>query len=130
MSKNILLLAAIGGAVFLVLQKQAQAATTTAATPAKTTTPATVNVNGDMWARVLGSTFAGFINSAAPGSTSTFLKNTWGQITTSDGKPVYTGDPLSDFGQASPGLSSGNVDYVGQMFPNLDTGLENLGWTL
>jgi hypothetical protein len=134
MSKNILLVAALGAAVFLVLQKQAQAkGATTPAAPAKgSTTPAQVNVNGDMWARLLGDGWRNLVGAQNSDGTAAFLKNTWGQITTSDGKPVYAGDPVAAWGTVAAGLpsSGGNVDYVGQMFPNLDSGLESLGWTL
>lgn len=129
MNKNLILLAAIGGAVLLVLQKQAQAA---AATTTKTTSsaPKTVNVAGDMWTRLLGAGWLSLTGAQNPDGTQAFLMNNWGQVTTSDGKPVDGGDPIAAWTAANVSVptSTGNVDYTASLFPTLDDGLSGLGW--
>lgn len=105
MSNNALLAVAIGAAVFLVVQRQAQAGTTTAG-GVKVVTPAQVNagrqqsanVNADMWKRLLGSSWGDMAAGAAG-----IAKNAFGQATTSDGKPISTGDPLGFYYQLQAG---------------------------
>jgi hypothetical protein len=138
MSKNLLLIAAIGGAVFLVLQKQAQAAGMTVAQKQAAgflNTPAqqkTVNVNGDMWARLLGDGWRNLTTAQNTDGTPTFVKNTFGQVTTSDGKPIDGGDPIAAWAAANVGLpTSGTPDYLASISPYdsyIDGGSSLLGW--
>lgn len=108
MSNNVLLAVAIGAAVFLVVQKQAKANTNTInpGGTVKVLTPAqqaagmqqSTSINADMWSRLLGSSFKDLAaGSAAIG------KNIFGQLTTSDGKPINSGDPLSFYYQLNGG---------------------------
>lgn len=141
MSKELILVAAIGAAVLMVVSKQAKAsapAMTAAQLQAKgfMYTPEqqrTANVNGDMWARLLGNGWE-YLSSAqnADGSPA-FLKNSFGQVTTTDGKPVNGGDPIAAFQQVAAGLPQGSfgTDYLGMISPFdslLDGGGERLGW--
>jgi hypothetical protein len=136
MSKNILLLAAIGGAVLLVLQKQ-----TLAAAAAKPQQPQiyrppntqTVNMNGDMWTRLLGDGWRNLTNGQNADGSAAFIKNVWGNITTGDGKPVGGEDPIANYTQVAAGLPDGAypADLLGTISPfdkYLDGGGELLGW--
>lgn len=125
MNDNLILAAAIGAAVFLVVKKQGQAV---AAQPTQGNPmgrpltlaekqamglvsgpqTATSNMNGDYWARLLGTGFA-----AAGGSG--IIKNIFGQTSTSDGKPISANDPLAAFNNALNGQPV--VDYVSDLFP-------------
>lgn len=123
MSDNLILAAAIGAAVFLVVKKQGQAvAVQTQGGAGQPLTlaqkqamglvsgpqTATSNMNGDYWARLLGTGFA-----AAGGSG--IIKNIFGQTSTSDGKPISANDPLAAFNSALNGQPV--VDYVDNLFP-------------
>lgn len=129
MNKNLILLAAIGAAVMLVLQKQAQAAAATTATTTSSN-PKTVNVNGDMWTRLLGAGWLNLTGAQNPDGSPAFLMNNWGQVTTSDGKPVDGGDPIAAWTAANVGLPTptDNTDYAASLFPTLGSGLSGLGW--
>jgi hypothetical protein len=138
MSKNVLLLAAIGGAVFLVLQKQAQAAGLTTAQKQQQGLLYTqkqnqsANVNGDMWARLLGSGWQSLVTAQNSDGSASFLKNSFGLVTTSDGKPVDGGDPIAAWMQANVGLpTSGTPDLLASISPfdsYIDGGSSILGW--
>jgi hypothetical protein len=138
MSKNILLLAAIGGAVVLVMQKQAQAAGLTTAQKQQQGMLYTqqqqqsANVNGDMWARLLGDGWRNMVTAQNQDGSASFLKNMWGTVTTSDGKPVDAGDPIAAWMQANVGLpTSGTPDLLASISPfdsYIDGGSELLGW--
>lgn len=127
MNDNLILAVAIGAAVFLVVKKQGQAiASQTGLSQtgrpltleekqklglvANTNPQTTANMNGDYWARLLGTGFA------AAGS-SGLLKNIFGQTATSDGKPISGNDPLVAFNNAMNGRPSEDADYVGDLFP-------------
>lgn len=138
MSNNLILLAAIGGAVVLVLQKQAQAAGV-AAQPMPVQglfyTPAqqqSANVNGDMWARLLGDGWRNLVSTQNSDGSPAFLKNDFGQVTTSDGKPVGGSDPMSAYVQSMTGLpTSGGPDYIKAVSPfadYLNGSSDMLGW--
>ncbi|MYM67288.1 hypothetical protein GTP45_10645 [Pseudoduganella sp. FT55W] len=95
MSNNLLLAGLIGAAVFLVVRKQAKAATVqqpgapvsfTAQQPRNTNMP-TANVNSDMWTRLLGAKWTDLAAGSA------FIgRNIFGQATSSDGKPISSTD--------------------------------------
>lgn len=124
MSDNLILMAAIGAAVFLVVKKQGQA--TVAQTQGNAGVPLTLaqkqamglvstpqtttNMNGDYWTRLLGTGFA------AAGS-SGLLKNIFGQTSTSDGKPIGGSDPLANFNHVLNGQPADGQDYVSDLFP-------------
>lgn len=125
MKDNLILAVAIGAAVFLVVKKQGQAiASQTGAVGAGraltlaekqamglvSNPQTTANMNGDYWARLLGTGFA------AAGSAG-LLKNIFGQTSTSDGKPISGNDPLAAFNNAMNGRPSEDADYVGDLFP-------------
>lgn len=135
MSKELILVAAIGAAVLLVVNKQAQARN---AAPAQVQgyVPAqrpVSGVPGDMWTRLLGEGWQYLKNAQNADGSPAFLKNVFGQVTTSDGKPVGGDDPLSYF---SPIVESVNresypTDFLGMISPldkYLDGGQDLLGW--
>lgn len=112
MSNNLLLAAVIGAAVFIVVKKQGQAAVLKQ--PAQTSPVITTNMNGDMWTRLLGK---GFVSVAGSGTASGIMKNLFGQLSTSDGKPIGGSDPLAGFIPVNVGAPSNGVDYLGSTFP-------------
>jgi hypothetical protein len=132
--KNALLIVAIGGAVLLVLQKQAQAAAVSPKASSSTINAAkTVNVNSDMWSRLLGDGWRNMVGAQnADGSAAFLMKNMFGQITTSDGKPIDGGDPIAAYAQTVAGLpTAGYTDLLGSISPfdsYIDGGSEILGW--
>lgn len=128
MSKNILLLAAIGGAVLLVLSKQSQAAGAAPMTTAQKqaagllyTAPQTqsANMNGDMWTRLLGDGWRNLAGAQNSDGTAAFLKrNLFGQVTTGDGKPVGGEDPLATYTQVLAGVpTDDNQNYLASVSP-------------
>jgi hypothetical protein len=134
MSKDILLFVAIGAAVFLVVKKQAVAATTTQGAPmteaqkiAAGLLPSkaqniTANVNGDMWARLLGDGWRNLIGAQNADGTKAFVTNSFGQVTTSDGKPIGSGDPLADFSNVIGGVPvTAPTPYTDTLFPLTDS---------
>jgi hypothetical protein len=142
-SKNLILVAAIGAAVMLVLSKQSQAAAGAPMTTAQKqaagllyTPPQTqsVNMNGDMWTRLLGDgwrNLAGAQNS--DGSAAFLKKNIFGQVTTGDGKPVGGEDPGAGYFDVLAGLpSDSGKNYLASVSPYdnyIDTsGIPDLGW--
>jgi hypothetical protein len=153
-SKNILLIAAIGAAVFLVVSKQAQAAAAgrapagagggallTTAQKAQMgliyTAPQaqSANVNGDMWTRLLGDGWRQMVGAQNSDGSAAFLKRgLFGQVTTSDGKPVSGGgDPIANYiaGESDNFGLPLITDYLGSISPYdayLDGGGELLGW--
>jgi hypothetical protein len=126
-SKNILLLAAIGGAVLLVLSKQSQAAAPPMTTAQKQaagllyTAPQTqsANMNGDMWTRLLGDGWRNLTAAQNSDGTAAFLKkNIFGQVTTGDGKPVSGGDPLAAYTQVLAGVPADDgTNYLASVSP-------------
>lgn len=116
MSKDIILFAAIGAAVLLVMKKQAVAHAATSGAPmteaqkiAAGLLPTkqqniTANVNGDMWARLLGEGWRNLVGAQNPDGTKAFVTNSFGQVTTSDGKPIGSGDPIADYANVIGGV--------------------------
>ncbi|MYN45795.1 hypothetical protein GTP23_12130 [Pseudoduganella sp. FT93W] len=108
MSKNVLLACAIGAAVWLVVSKQVKTKPTgsgAAMTNAEKQqygliyTPEqrqTANVNGDMWTRLLGDGWRNMVSAQNSDGTRKMVVNDWGQVTTTDGKPIGSGDPVAD----------------------------------
>jgi hypothetical protein len=66
------------------------------------------------------------------GSPAFLMKNLFGQITTSDGKPIDGGDPIAAYGQVVAGLPTGGAtDLLASISPfdsYIDGGSELLGW--
>jgi hypothetical protein len=112
MSDNVILLVAAVAGFLLLQKKKAAAAASTAPLPTAN------NVNNQLWSSVLGNSWRSLVQ---PGSASNFLeRNNWGQIVTSDGKPVD-----SVFG-ALPDILSGGVDTT-EASDGIDY-LSELGW--
>lgn len=144
MSKNLILVAAIGAAVLLVVSKQASAAKGPPMTTAQKqaagllyTAPQTqsVNVNGDMWTRLLGDGWRNLAGAQNADGTAAFLKRgMFGQVTTSDGKPVGGEDPGAGYFDVLAGLpSDSGQNYLESISPYdryIDTsGIpSDLGW--
>lgn len=142
MSKNILLLGAIGAAVLMVLSKQSAAANTAPMTTAQKqaagllyTAPQTqsANVNGDMWTRLLGDGWRNFASAQNADGSAAFLKNnSLGQVATSDGKPVGGDDPVAAFMQTMSGMPSDDgSNYLASVSPYsqyIDPPSMVLGW--
>lgn len=104
-NKNIVLVAAIGAAVVLVMKKQAAPA----GAVAKPGATVSRNVNGDMWGRLLGTGWKNLMDSAALKSAARgfdpfVMSDGYGGLFTSDGVPVSSGDPLQDFVVKNTGL--------------------------
>lgn len=83
---NILLAAVIGGAVLLVMSKQARAAQTGVVYKPVTGNPAQIStsVPSDMWTRLMGSAWTSLVGG--------------GNAKTTDGKPISANDPLGIYG--------------------------------
>lgn len=91
MSKDVILLAAVGLGVLLVIERQAQARQvqrTAQQMQGGYINPGNIpaagvktSVNADMWTRLMGKGFTSLI----------------GGLRSSDGKPVSDGDPIADF---------------------------------
>lgn len=145
MSKDIILFAAIGAAVLIVVKKQAVATATTYGAPmteaqkiAAGLLPSkaqgiTANVNGDMWARLMGEGWRNLIGAQNADGTKAFVTNSFGQVTTSDGKPIGSGDPIADFANVIGGVPVATpTSYVNDLFPLTgSTGFDEdgvLGW--
>jgi hypothetical protein len=148
-SKNIILLAAIGAAVLLVVRKQAQAASqaTGGMDPGQRMTNAQlaaagllyspaqtkmVNANGDMWTRLMGDGWRNLTSAQNPDGSAAFLKNMFGQVTTGDGKPVAGDDPIAAYMQTAAGLPvATGADLLASISPYdsyIDGGSDLLGW--
>lgn len=128
MSKNFLLLGAIGAAVLMVLSKQSQAAAAAPMTTAQKqaagllyTAPQTqsANMNGDMWTRLLGDGWRNLAGAQNSDGTAAFLKrNIFGQVTTGDGKPVGGDDPLAAYTQVLAGVPTDDgTNYLASISP-------------
>jgi len=128
MSKNVLLFAAIGAAVLLVVNRSAKAAPTgsgAAMTNADKQkygllyTPEQrqmANVNGDMWTRLLGDGWRNMVSAQNSDGTQKMIVNDWGQVTTTDGKPISTGDPVADYMNANgDNLTMPVKNYLGSV---------------
>lgn len=131
MNNNVLLAVAIGAAVLLVVQKQARASTVNPGGTVKVLTPAqqaagmqqSTNVNSDMWTRLLGNSW----KELAAGSAS-IGKNIFGQMTSSDGKPISSGDPLSFYYHLQAGDAVELPDFGGHELPGAGSTMPVLDW--
>lgn len=102
MNKDMLFLVAAVAAV-LVMSKKAGAQG--AARPVASSSPVATNVNNELWQNVLGGAWKSLVGS---GGTGTFLmRNPFGQVVTSDGKPVD-----SVYSDISTAISTGYVPDV------------------
>jgi hypothetical protein len=91
------------------------------------------NVNGDMWKRLLGEGWQYLKNSQNADGSPAFLKNIFGQVTTTDGKPVSERDPMAYYSPIVEGLNQDAqpTDYLGMISPFdslLDGGRDLMGW--
>ena len=76
-----------------------------------------INVNDDMWLRLLRDGWKNIRDAQNEDGTRAFLKkNSSGQIVTSDGKPVNTSDPVTDYLQANLGFTEEQVSYENNFF--------------
>lgn len=114
MNNNMLFLVAAVAAV-LVMQKKASAAPAAAAPVV--TNPVATNLNNQLWASVLG----GAWNSLTSGNSPFLMRNSSGQVVTSDGKPIdktYTdiSNVISTGGYSDVDVTgSDGVDWLGKM---------------
>lgn len=130
MNKNILLIAAIGAAVLMVVKKQASAKAVPTGSGAAMTvadkqryglmyTPQqtqTANVMGDMWTRLMGDGWRNMVKAQNEDGSRAMIVNDWGQVTTTDGKPVGSGDPVVDFMDAEGvNLAMPYENYLGSV---------------
>lgn len=101
-AKGAIILAGAGLAAFLVWQKSQAKRTAGPLAPQPIR-----NVNGDMWSRILGGAWSQIIGGAKTGGGQAFtMTDGYGRIMTSDGKPIGSGDPLSDWMAVNLGLPS------------------------
>lgn len=142
MSKNILLMAAIGAAVLLVVNKQAKAAAAPLTTAQKQAagllyTPKqtqSANVMGDFWTILNGDGWRNLAGAQNADGSQAFLKrNPFGQITTGDGKPVGGDSPMAAYAETLAGLpSDSGENYLASISPYdkyIDTsGFSAMGW--
>lgn len=124
-NNGIFLLAAV--AAVLVMSKKAKAAT--AATPIST--PVATNVNNQFWQSLLGSTWKSLVT---PDNVSSFLmRNSAGQVVTSDGKPVDSALPWISAalsGSSTPTTTDAAAGYQ-PVDVSADDGvdwLQKMGW--
>lgn len=112
-AKGMIVLGAVGVAGFLVFQKM-KAGTTTAARPGTTgsTLPA-MNMNGDMWGRLMGGAWSQLLNASTGSGPAFVMKDQFGRVVTSDGRPVGSGDYLTDYITMQTGLPALIDEYGG-----------------
>lgn len=112
MSKQLVVLAAVGAVAFIVYQKQKTAMAANGRPLAASAPVPSRNVNSDMWAAILGAgAWRNLIGGATNSGTQAFtVTDGYGRITTSDGVPVGSGDHLTDWVSANTGLP--NEDYL------------------
>jgi hypothetical protein len=124
MSKdNTLLLVAAAAAALFIMSKKAKATGTTAAQVAQTGSGhVATNVNNQLWANVLGGAWKSLV-SPDSGNTNFLMRNPFGQVVTSDGKPVD-----SVYSDLSDTLSTGGIPGVDVSAPDGTDWLANLGW--
>lgn len=108
MSGNgLVVLAAVGVAGFVIYKKMSGAAAPTRPTTGTAAALPTRNVMGDMWSRILGGAWTQALGAAkATGGQAFVMRDQFGRVVTSDGKPVGSGDPLSDWMGVNLGLPS------------------------
>lgn len=116
MNNNILILVAAVAAV--VMLNKAKAATAPAGS--KSAPAAVNNANGALWSALIGGGWKAIADAKnGDGSPAFLMTNPFGQIVTSDGKPV--GQEYSDLFPATVGgfmpvdLSMGGTDYLSQI---------------
>lgn len=114
MNKDMLFLVAAVAAV-LMMSKKAGAAPKPASTTAMPATasgasPVANNLNNQLWSSLLGGGWKSLVDTGS-GTSPFLMRNEYGQVVTSDGKPIDTGiSDISDImsGQLGP-------DYLSQM---------------
>jgi hypothetical protein len=100
-TSDLALLAAVGAAAYMLIAKSGAAG---AVRPIAA--PPSMNVNSDMWTRILGGAWKQLEGTQTQGGSLSFLKKTFGgQVTTSDGKPIGSGDPIADWINVNTGLN-------------------------
>jgi hypothetical protein len=117
MNNNTLILVAALGAVFLMSRKAAAAKPTTAPT-APIGGMVGTNVNNQLWTAVLGGAWKSLVTPEDQGSSNFLMRNSFGQVVSSDGKPVD-----SVYSDISDAISGG--DYTAPDGTNL---LATMGW--
>lgn len=120
MNNNTLLLVAALGAVFLMSRK-ASAATPAAAAASPLAT--SNNVNNQLWSAVLGGAWRSLVSPGSAGNSGFLMRNDFGQVVTSDGKPVN-----SVFSDLSNAISTGGYSDVDVSAPDGTDYLSLLGW--
>lgn len=109
---NLMLIGALGIAALIVLPKLKAKSAPAAATA----TPKTQNVNNEMWTKLLGGAWTQLIQAnggSGAGATPFIVKNAFtGLFSTSDGKPLYTGDGGEDYMIMNTGLTGTAKDYT------------------
>lgn len=114
MNNNTLILVAAIAAV-IVMSKKASAAPKPATTTGMPSTasgasPIASNLNNQLWSSLLGGAWNSMVGSSS-GTTPFLMRNEFGQVTTSDGKPIDTG--ISDISDIMSGW--GGTDYLSEM---------------
>lgn len=130
MSDNSTVLILAGAAaLLLVMQKKRAAAAAPANSPAGSTA---TSVNNQMWQSILGGAWKSLTAPTATGSGAGFLMtNNWGQVVTSDGKPVDSSLPAISSALSNGGYSggySGVSDDVSTAAPDGTDWLSQLAW--
>lgn len=129
-AKTVIVLAALGVAGFMVYQKTRAGTMARPVTQAPTNQPS-MNVNSDMWAKILGD--GAWMNllgtSNGSGGQAFTMTDGYGRYTTSDGVPIGSGDYLSDFVSANTGLPSLVDEYYGRALYDSTDDLVTGNWT-
>lgn len=97
MSKQIIILGALGAVAFMVYQKTKTGGASRPVTQAATDLPSK-NVLGDMWSKLLGTpTWKNMLGATEANGSQAFIMRDWlGRPVTSDGVPIGSGDYLYD----------------------------------
>lgn len=117
--KAIILVAAMGAVAFIVYQKTRSAPALAQSAPVPTR-----NVNGDMWSKILGEgAWKLLTGGALANGTQAFVMNDgYGRVTTSDGKPIGSGDFLTDWVSTATGLPN---EYYADPYATQNMGLSS-----
>lgn len=119
MSNNNLIPLALVAVGAVVLLNKAKATTAPAGT--KSSAPTNTSMNGQLWQSLLGDSWKALTDAKnADGSQAFLMTNPFGQIVTSDGKPV--GQEYAELFPATYGnqipvdISMGGTDYMSTLF--------------
>jgi hypothetical protein len=127
MKDNTVLILAGAAVLLLVMKKKAAAATVPT-----TGTAVTSNVQNQMWQSILGPAWKALLAPSSTGAGSGFLMtNNWGQVVTSDGKPVDSTLPAISSALSNSDYSGGYTgvsDPVSTAAPDGTDWLSTLGW--